>query len=84
MALAGCTGGGSTDTSSSATGPAAKGGDLKIAWSADIIGVSQTTLFDNNSIRVIEQITEPLFMVSEDGSKVDPWLASGYTISSDK
>ena len=80
-ALAGCSAGGA---SPSATGAVTKGGDLKIAWSADIIGVDQTRLFDNNSIRVIEQITEPLFMVSEDGAKVDPWLATGYTISSDK
>ena len=78
LALAACGG-----ASSSSDGGAATGGDLVIARSADIIAMDKTTTFDNNSIRVMQQIMEPLFMVSQDGSKVDPWLATGYEISDD-
>jgi peptide/nickel transport system substrate-binding protein len=80
LALAACGGGGS----SSSDGGTATGGDLVIARSADIIAMDKTTTFDNNSIRVMQQIMEPLFMVSEDGAKVDPWLATGYEISDDQ
>lgn len=55
-----------------------------MARAADIIAMDKTTTFDNNSIRVMQQIMEPLFMVSEDGSSIDPWLATDYTISDDK
>ena len=79
LALAACGG-----ASSSSDGGAATGGDLVIARSADIIAMDKTTTFDNNSIRVMQQIMEPLFMVSQDGSKVDPWLATGYEISDDQ
>jgi peptide/nickel transport system substrate-binding protein len=81
LALAACGGGGG---GSSADGGTTTGGDLVIARSADIIAMDKTTTFDNNSIRVMQQIMEPLFMVSEDGSKVDPWLATGYEISDDQ
>ena len=46
--------------------------------------MDKTTTFDNNSIYVMEQIMEPLFTVSKDGSKVEPWLATGDDISADK
>ncbi|NYJ06868.1 ABC transporter substrate-binding protein [Petropleomorpha daqingensis] len=46
--------------------------------------MDKTTTFDNNSIYVMEQIMEPLFTVSKDGSKVEPWLATGYDVSDDK
>jgi peptide/nickel transport system substrate-binding protein len=82
LALAGCSGGG-TSTSSSGGAPT-KGGNLTIARSADIVSMDNTDTFDNNSIRVMEQIMEPLFQASPDGTKLQPWLATGYTMSADK
>ncbi|GAA4264616.1 ABC transporter substrate-binding protein [Frondihabitans peucedani] len=83
LALGGCSAGGGGG-SSAASGKPTKGGDLTMAWSADIISMDKTMTFDNNSIRVMEQIMEPLFQASADGTKLKPWLATGYTISSDK
>jgi len=73
-------GGGGT----SASGAPVDGGDLTIARAADILSMDKTTTFDNSSIYVMEQIMEPLFMVSQDGTKVEPWLASDYKMSDDK
>jgi peptide/nickel transport system substrate-binding protein len=83
LALAGCGGAGSA-ASSSSTGKPVTGGDLVIARSADIIAMDKTTTFDNNSLRVMEQIMEPLFLVSADGTSLQPWLATKYTISPDQ
>jgi peptide/nickel transport system substrate-binding protein len=85
VALTACGGGGGSN--SSASGDSASpvsGGTLTIARSQDIISMDKTTTFDNNSIYVMEQIMEPLFTVSKDGTKVEPLLASGYDMSDDK
>ncbi|HEV7213045.1 MAG TPA: ABC transporter substrate-binding protein [Blastococcus sp.] len=82
VALAAC--GGGASSSSGSGGAPVDGGTLTIARSQDIISMDKTTTFDNNSIYVMEQIMEPLFTVSKDGSKVEPWLATGYDISADK
>ncbi|WP_426518047.1 ABC transporter substrate-binding protein [Diaminobutyricibacter sp. McL0618] len=75
----------STSTgTTTASGKPTKGGDLVIARSQDIIAMDKTSTFDNNSLRVMEQIMEPLFMVSADGKSLKPWLATKYTISSDQ
>jgi peptide/nickel transport system substrate-binding protein len=55
-----------------------------MARSQDIISMDKTTTFDNNSLRVMEQIMEPLFMVSADGKSLKPYLATKYTISKDQ
>jgi len=85
LALGGCgaAGGSAGGASGASSGTPTKGGDLTVAWSADIISMDKTTTFDNNSIRVMEQIMEPLFQASADGTKLEPWLATGYTISPD-
>lgn len=83
VALAACGSGTSTSGSGGSSAPVA-GGTLTFARSQDIISMDKTTTFDNNSIYVMEQIMEPLFTVSKDGSKVDPWLATGDDISADK
>ncbi|TQJ09976.1 peptide/nickel transport system substrate-binding protein [Lapillicoccus jejuensis] len=80
VALAACGGGGSSSTSTAGK----DGGKLVIARAADALSMNKTTTFDNSSIYVFEQMMEPLFMVSEDGTKVEPWLATGYDVSSDK
>lgn len=84
MVLGGCSTASSGSSAAGANGKPAKGGDLTIARSADIISMDKTDTFDNNSLRVMEQIMEPLFMVSPDGKKLEPWLATGYTISKDQ
>lgn len=86
LALASCSGGGGTTPvggAGAATGAPVKGGTLTMARSADIISMDKTTTFDNNSIRVMEQIMEPLFHASPDGTKVEPWLATGSQASPD-
>ena len=64
LVLAGCSAGGSADTTGTAAGGHPKGGVLTMARSADIISMDKTTTFDNNSIHVMQQIMEPLFNVS--------------------
>jgi peptide/nickel transport system substrate-binding protein len=80
LVLGGCSTA-SSGSASSASGKPVKGGNLVIARSQDIISMNATDTFDNNSLRVMEQIMEPLFMVSADGKTLKPWLATGYTIS---
>jgi len=46
--------------------------------------MNKTTVFQNESIFVFEQIYETLYTVTPDGRSVQPWLATGYTVSPDK
>jgi peptide/nickel transport system substrate-binding protein len=80
LVLGGCSTANSS-SASSASGKPVEGGNLVIARSQDIISMNATDTFDNNSLRVMEQIMEPLFMVSNNGKTLKPWLATGYTIS---
>jgi peptide/nickel transport system substrate-binding protein len=83
--LAACGSGGSStagsSTSSSSAGTPVKGGNLVFANPQDAESLSESTVFDNNSIWIIEQITQPLFTVTDNGKGVEPWLATGYTVS---
>ena len=88
VALAGCgssassSAGGTTSSSSSASaGTPVAGGDVVFANPQDAQSLDESTVFDNNSIWIIEQITQPLFTVTSDGKGVTPWLATGYTES---
>ena len=83
LGLGGCSAT-STPADSTTSNSPVRGGTLRMAWSADVISMDKTTTFDNNSVRVMEQIMEPLFQASADGTKLEPWLATGYTISDDK
>jgi len=84
VALAGCgssasSSAGSTSTSSSASaGAPVEGGNLVFANPQDAQSLDESTVFDNNSIWIIEQITQPLFTVTNNGKGVMPWLATGY------
>jgi peptide/nickel transport system substrate-binding protein len=80
--LAAC--GSSSSTSGSASGAPSRGGNLVIARSQDSQSMNNTTVFDNESIWVFEQIFQPLYTVSPDGKGVTPWLATGYQVSADK
>jgi peptide/nickel transport system substrate-binding protein len=92
VALAGCGSGGGTSsaggsasstTSSASAGTPVKGGDLVFANPQDAKSLDEANVFDNNSIWIIEQITQPLFIVTANGKGVQPLLASSYTISKD-
>lgn len=82
-ALVGGCASGATSTSEGGAKPT-RGGSLVIARSADATTFNTTTVHDNFSIFTTEQILEPLFMVSEDGKSVEPWLAKSYSVSADK
>ncbi len=73
-------GGGGATTSASPT----RGGDLVIARTADSQSMNKTTVFQNESIWVFEQIYENLYTVTPDGKDVKPLLATSYTVSPDK
>jgi peptide/nickel transport system substrate-binding protein len=90
LALAGCgssasssAGGttGASSASSASAGTPVTGGNLVFANPQDAQSLDESTVFDNNSIWIIEQITQPLFTVTSDGKNVTPDLATGYTIS---
>lgn len=84
--LAACGGAGvsSSNGSSAPAGSPVQGSNLIFANPQDIQSLNQTNVFDNNSIWVIEQITQPLYTVTNSGKSVVPLLATGYTESADK
>jgi peptide/nickel transport system substrate-binding protein len=89
---AGCSSGGTSGSPGAAGGSSATasagtpvhGGNLVIARTADSQSMNNTTVFDNESIWVFEQIFQPLYTVSDNGKGVVPELATGYTVSKDK
>jgi peptide/nickel transport system substrate-binding protein len=88
-ALAGCGSSSAANSSSSSSSPGTpgspvKGGNLVIARTADSQSMNNTTVFDNESIWIFEQIYQPLYTVSNNGKGVIPWLATGYTVSANK
>ena len=86
VVLAGCSSGstGSANPSSGASGAPVHGGNLVFAAVQDAQSMNNTTVFDNNSIWIFEQIYQPLYTVTNNGKGVMPWLATGYTVSADK
>src|SRR6266481_6092984 len=85
--LAACGGSSSSSSGSSSggtTGGAVHGGNLVIARTADSQSMNNTTVFDNESIWVFEQIMQTLYTVTPNGKGVQPMLATGYTVSADK
>jgi len=59
------------------------GGNLIFDAVQDAQSMNATTVFDNNSIWIFEQIFQPLYTVTNDGKGVKPWLATSYTKSAD-
>ena len=88
LALAACgSGGGSPAGGGSSPGASGKpvhGGNLVFAAVQDAQSMNNTTVFDNNSIWIFEQIFQPLYTVTNNGKGVKPWLATSYTMSKDK
>jgi peptide/nickel transport system substrate-binding protein len=87
-ALTGCGGssgsGSGSSTNGAASGTPVKGGDLVIARSQDSQSMNNTTVFDNESIWVFEQIFQTLYTVTPNGKGVQPELATSYQVSADK
>jgi peptide/nickel transport system substrate-binding protein len=81
--LAACGSSGSSSPGS-ASGTPVKGGNLVIARTADSQSMNNTTVFDNESIWVFEQIFQTLYTVTPNGKSVIPELATGYKVSADK
>jgi peptide/nickel transport system substrate-binding protein len=81
----GTTSGGSTSGGgSTSAGTPVHGGKLTFAAVQDAQSMNKTTVFDNNSIWIFEQIFQQLYTVTPDGKSVVPQLATGYKVSSDK
>ena len=81
----GTTSGGSTSGGgSTSAGTPVHGGKLTFAAVQDAQSMNKSTVFDNNSIWIFEQIFQQLYTVSSDGKSVVPQLATGYKVSSDK
>jgi peptide/nickel transport system substrate-binding protein len=85
-ALAGCGGssGSGSGTAAASSGAPVKGGDLIIARTADSQSMNNTTVFDNESIWVFEQVFQTLYTVTPNGKGVQPMLATSYKVSADK
>ncbi len=86
--MAGCgssggSGGSSGSTGGSASGPV-HGGNLTFAAVQDAQSMNATTVFDNNSIWIFEQIFQTLYTVTNNGKSVIPQLATSYKVSADK
>jgi peptide/nickel transport system substrate-binding protein len=81
--LAACGSSGSS-SSGSASGAPVHGGNLVIARTADSQSMNNTTVFDNESIWVFEQIFQTLYTVTPNGKGVTPELATSYKVSADK
>jgi peptide/nickel transport system substrate-binding protein len=84
LAACGSSAGSSSSSSTSSGGAPVQGGNLTIADTSDPQSMNETTVFDNASIWIFEQIYQPLYTVSKDGKGTVPYLATGYTMSADK
>jgi peptide/nickel transport system substrate-binding protein len=83
--LAACGGSsGSSSSAGSSGGQPVSGGNLVIARTADSQSMNNTTVFDNESIWVFEQIFQTLYTVTPNGKGVTPELATSYKVSADK
>jgi peptide/nickel transport system substrate-binding protein len=89
VVLAACGGGGSSSSSGGGNsgggnaGAPVRGGNLIFDATQDAQSMNNTTVFDNNSIWIFEQIFEPLYTVTNNGKGVRPYLATSYTKSAD-
>jgi peptide/nickel transport system substrate-binding protein len=85
LGVAGCGGGAVTSAgSSSSGGKPQRGGNLTFARTSDIVTFDRTQDFDNESTWVSDLMFETLYKPSRDGHADVPWLATSYTLSSDK
>jgi peptide/nickel transport system substrate-binding protein len=76
--------GGSSGGSTGSAGAPVHGGNLTFAAVEDAQSMNATTVFNNNSIWIFEQIFQTLYTVTNSGKGVVPQLATGYKVSADK
>src|SRR3954447_24624413 len=69
----------SSDGSPATTDAPKRGGTLTIARIEDSQSFDKTSVFQNESIWLAEQIMESLYTVGRDGKTLQPWLATSYT-----
>ena len=74
--LAGCGSGSGTSSTGSTSGGPQHGGNLVFAAVQDAQSMNNTTVFDNNSIWIFEQIFQTLYTVTNNGKGVRPELAT--------
>jgi peptide/nickel transport system substrate-binding protein len=67
--------------SGSNTASPKRGGHLRIARIEDSQSFDPTTVAQNESIWLIEQLEETLYTVTPNGQGVRPWLATSHTLS---
>ncbi len=93
VVLAACGSGGSSSSGgtsngggggSGGSGAPVHGGNLVFDALQDAQSMNNTTVFDNNSIWIFEQIFQTLYTVTNNGKGVRPELATSYTMSKDK
>jgi peptide/nickel transport system substrate-binding protein len=60
-----------------------RGGHLRIARIEDSQSFDKTTVFQNESLWLIQQINESIYTATPDGKSVRPWLATGHTVTPD-
>jgi peptide/nickel transport system substrate-binding protein len=82
LAIAGGAGCGSSDESSS-SGEPKRGGHITIARIEDSQSFDKTSVFQNESLWLIQQINESLYTVGPDGKTLKPWLATSYEATPD-
>ena len=58
-----------------------RGGSITIARIEDSQSFDKTNVFQNESIWIVEQINEPLYLAANNGTTLRPWLATSYTMS---
>jgi len=75
---------GGTSSGGTSAGTPVHGGKLTFAAVQDAQSMNATTVFDNNSIWIFEQIFQTLYTVTPDGKSVVPQLATSYKVSADK
>lgn len=60
------------------------GGDLVFARTEDNTTLDPTVAVETETIYVQNHLFETLFVTSDDGKTVEPWLATGYELSDDQ
>jgi peptide/nickel transport system substrate-binding protein len=61
-----------------------RGGHLTIARIEDSQSFDKTSVFQNESLWLIQQINESLYTATPDGKGLKPWLATSYTVSKNR
>ncbi|MEO9180490.1 MAG: ABC transporter substrate-binding protein, partial [Acidimicrobiales bacterium] len=79
-AVAGASSRGTTHAESS-TSHITKGGTLTFDRGADIFSLDPTQVSDNESIWALENIFETMYEATPNGKSLVPWLATGYSVS---